>query len=703
MKSSTKTLYLAGAVLAAATIGATSVQADETQPVNDSSTQSPSQTALTQAQGEFDQAKLAQDQAQVAVDKQQAIVNAAEQTANQNAQAVTAATAAVTTAEQAYKDEKDKNLVGKHEAELGLAQEAQTAAQRAMTAAINRPDRTQTTVTNEVTESTITQDYATTDMVKNDPQSAVDQGLADIQPASGKIEMTRNLTDDESKTFNDQGVVTYTPNVESVAKHVVNLVNQVKDINGIATQPKVFDENFQRYAQARADEVARKGVVSHKTDLTNADIEAMGVIGSGHSFPYDKAPLSQMKGSEAVGSYDVKFGYNAQAGTTFEYVDNEGNILSDEELAYTIVRVFMNDYGNYGTALGHARVLLDDSTNVGVGIAITDVEPETDTFNNVVPGMFRAKVWFVYESSFPRYAWYGDPIPYEYVTRKRSETGVPYLRLTATGEHVQNLPFHSMTIDAKTKEPDWAKLNADIKQAEDDIAKSNQKIVNAKAVLEDLLGHIETAKIALAEKEGVKKTSDDELAKEQGILADLTATLRDRQTNVATAQARLDAANAVVAAEEQAKREAEEAARRAEQAKREAEEAARKAQEQAKREAEEAARKAQEQANQKTDETAGKGGEQQNGETPNGDPSESGAGATSTTSDAAPLFTTVSASKTAAVQTAQTTQEVIDRRGVTDYQAALPQTGEKDVAVYSLLGLGMLGLAGVATRKRQGN
>ena len=56
----------------------------------------------------------------------------------------------------------------------------------------------------------------------------------------------------------------------------------------------------------------------------------------------------------------------------------------------------------------------------------------------------------------------------------------------------------------------------------------------------------------------------------------------------------------------------------------------------------------------------------------------------------------------AQVATAEATQAVVNRRGTTDYQAPLPQTGESGTAVYLLAGLGMLGLAGVTARKRRG-
>ena len=46
--------------------------------------------------------------------------------------------------------------------------------------------------------------------------------------------------------------------------------------------------------------------------------------------------------------------------------------------------------------------------------------------------------------------------------------------------------------------------------------------------------------------------------------------------------------------------------------------------------------------------------------------------------------------------TVEATQAVVNRRGTTEYQAALPQTGEADTAVYVLAGLGMIGLAGVS-------
>lgn len=46
--------------------------------------------------------------------------------------------------------------------------------------------------------------------------------------------------------------------------------------------------------------------------------------------------------------------------------------------------------------------------------------------------------------------------------------------------------------------------------------------------------------------------------------------------------------------------------------------------------------------------------------------------------------------------TVEATQAVVNRRGTTEYQASLPQTGEADTAVYVLAGLGMIGLAGVS-------
>lgn len=71
------------------------------------------------------------------------------------------------------------------------------------------------------------------------------------------------------------------------------------------------------------------------------------------------------------------------------------------------------------------------------------------------------------------------------------------------------------------------------------------------------------------------------------------------------------------------------------------------------------------------------------------------------------LMTSVNEVKTtsfsaAQVATAKATQAVVNRRGMTDYQAPLPQTGESDTAVYLLAGLGMLGLSGVTARKRRG-
>lgn len=71
------------------------------------------------------------------------------------------------------------------------------------------------------------------------------------------------------------------------------------------------------------------------------------------------------------------------------------------------------------------------------------------------------------------------------------------------------------------------------------------------------------------------------------------------------------------------------------------------------------------------------------------------------------LMTSVNEVKTtsfsaAQVATAEATQAVVNRRGTTDYQAPLPQTGESDTAVYLLAGLGMLGLSGVTARKRRG-
>lgn len=51
--------------------------------------------------------------------------------------------------------------------------------------------------------------------------------------------------------------------------------------------------------------------------------------------------------------------------------------------------------------------------------------------------------------------------------------------------------------------------------------------------------------------------------------------------------------------------------------------------------------------------------------------------------------------------TVEATQAVVNRRGTTEYQAALPQTGEADTAVYVLVGVGMVGLAGVGLANKE--
>lgn len=55
-----------------------------------------------------------------------------------------------------------------------------------------------------------------------------------------------------------------------------------------------------------------------------------------------------------------------------------------------------------------------------------------------------------------------------------------------------------------------------------------------------------------------------------------------------------------------------------------------------------------------------------------------------------------------ATATVEATQAVLNRRQTPSYQAGLPETGDQNVAVYSLVGMGLLGLAGVAGRKRRG-
>ncbi|WP_294053057.1 LPXTG cell wall anchor domain-containing protein [Streptococcus sp.] len=336
----------------------------------------------------------------------------------------------------------------------------------------------------------------------------------------GKETVNIDLTPEQQLDFQSTGAFTYTPNMAEVNKYLVAYINRLREINGI-TDKVTTDDVAQAFAQARADEMTKNDVLSHRTTL-----------GHPHSW-------------EAISGVI----YN----TNSDYFYNPHIVLSDQQFAYMELAHWFTEYRNYDSGkgsvqYGHRLTLLFSVGNVGFGAT-----RKTGEDANVFDGYSSLDV-FAYPGQGSKSEALKDVT---YV----NENGrlVMYFR----GQRVKFLPETTFNYVSNKKivTPSKAKLDAQAKlnlyksQATQELKDAQSKVDETKTKSVDIDGQLAKSNAELTSHQTILDALKAELSNSYAILNNLKSKLVEATADVNAANIDKENADAKLA-EVQAKNKA---------------------------------------------------------------------------------------------------------------------------------------------------
>lgn len=163
---------------------------------------------------------------------------------------------------------------------------------------------------------------------------------------TGTKVVTTEITKEQYNHYRETGKFDYVVDNQKLAESFVNLLNELRELNGVKGNIKA-DAEFMAYAEARANEMSKNNVLSHDTTIEN----------------------------KPAGEFENAYGSFGAYGQT--RIENGKTIISmyepttHDSFAYELLLGWYSDYTNAtGANYGHRRALL---TPVGqkFGIAIT--------------------------------------------------------------------------------------------------------------------------------------------------------------------------------------------------------------------------------------------------------------------------------------------------------------------------------------------
>ncbi|WP_155970930.1 LPXTG cell wall anchor domain-containing protein [Streptococcus ruminantium] len=247
-----------------------------------------------------------------------------------------------------------KSTISEKEAEVAKTAVAITATDSKITKAQEVVDNYKPAT---VTETVASSNYVEASGADRDMEDIIRETFPNENPANyarqfetvifnGEDTKTVVLTADQAKELAETGSFTYTFDAKAVSEEVVNIINELRRINGITLTPhsgltqedialKVTD-SFVDFANTRARELVSD--FSHKSGLT--DINNLG---------------------ESIAKDNYSFVNSA---------NNTSKALSHSELAYNLVLGWFSEYSNMHVTFGHRNHLLNTATgNLAVGMA----------------------------------------------------------------------------------------------------------------------------------------------------------------------------------------------------------------------------------------------------------------------------------------------------------------------------------------------
>ncbi|WP_174853816.1 LPXTG cell wall anchor domain-containing protein [Streptococcus suis] len=209
--------------------------------------------------------------------------------------------------------------------------------------------------------TTVTETVASSNYVE---QTAADKDLEDVLGDDvyarqhetvifdGEDTKTVELTAEQAKELAETGSFPYTFDAKAVSEEVVNIINELRRINGITLTP--------RYGKTQED-IALK-VTDNLVDIANARAQELVTHFShteGNKVNMNENGFTKYFESIAKDNYSLK-----------SSADNKSKSLSHAEIAYNLVLGWFSEYDNMTVDFGHRDHLLTYATgNLAVGMA----------------------------------------------------------------------------------------------------------------------------------------------------------------------------------------------------------------------------------------------------------------------------------------------------------------------------------------------
>lgn len=350
---------------------------------------------------------------------------------------------------------------------------------------------------------------------------------------SGKETVDVQISDAQLKELKETGEFSYEVNVKKIAEHMVNYINQLRELNGINKKLVITDE-MMNYAAARANEMLANDRMSHATKLQRASTREN--IGRGIIIKTN---------------------------------------MSEQQFAYEAVFSYFSEYAAVSDTYGHRLAMLFEGTEFGFDYAdrkfATDNyhyfesqqfkgEPDTTLWGNVttkdengvVTQCFKGKRFvFLPEYSFNYVG--TEKVPVE---NKAYTTAVKALE----------------SYEAKSTE-ELSNLSAVARAAKNKLAAANQEHTSAKTELEKLMAKgngeaaVKEAELKLENATAKRKEAENSVRKTVQNLLEAKSALNqlekqfqviaDAKNNVETAKTELESAKANLEKLQSVKTEAE--------------------------------------------------------------------------------------------------------------------------------------------------
>lgn len=284
---------------------------------------------------------------------------------------------------------------------------------------------------------------------------------------AGKAEEKIDLTDKQQEQYETSGVISYTPDAKKITQYMVDYINKLREINGIADKV-TYDDVAQQIAQKRADEMLANNRLEHKAGVKDYSWENIAKVTYGKD-------------------------------TSYYFKDHI--VLSDKEMAYRQLSGWFAEYNNIVSGsgnymYGHRLALLFGKTGLGFGLSASTADADADA------------------NEFNSYASMNITTPKGEFSRSSMSGAVTYVKegdqlvMYLNGRRVQFLPDTTFNYISNKKivTPNpakgiaQAKLDAYKKQAEQELASLRQNVSYLRTQSNDFAGeyNVVSNKLAIA-------------------------------------------------------------------------------------------------------------------------------------------------------------------------------------------------------------